>query len=225
MPDVDTEASVTLGTAGSAEQGVGAMSGDVQGAEGESPQAKQAKAEALEHARAARAAAARYARLARQAGARNPNLQMNVLADPYDAMEVQSRIGRTEMALAATVVTRQIERKFLPNEKDLSQRVGGAVLSWVPLMLLNPGRRGGGLWGFVSDPRWGSFGLIAVITATREVLKDRLEKGDGQAIPTPAKPTDEELKRLIDADSSTGSSESTKTESSEGDQAPRRARR
>jgi hypothetical protein len=138
----------------------------------ESAQAKQAKTEALEHARKARAAAARYARLVPEPNGNAASIQR----DPDDA-EAERRAGRTEVALAATVVSGQVQRLLLGDQSSRLHRVLGASLSWVPLMFLNPVRRRGGVIGFLSDPRVWSAGVIALATVAKEMQEVGGEMG------------------------------------------------
>src|SRR5512133_568384 len=74
-PDPDTEATTPLPSDDdSATKHLEGVSGDAGSFEAESPQARQAKAEALAHARAARVARAKYARLvSQQIGVPNSN--------------------------------------------------------------------------------------------------------------------------------------------------------
>jgi uncharacterized protein YjdB len=174
----DTEATHLAGNDDSAEKYVDGMSGDGEGFEAETPQARQAKAEALAHARAARAARAKYARLvSQQAGVPNRNPHNRMQAESFsDVVTAQGdRIGGTESSLAATKVLDQLRSSFpdIAGTNPVIKPVVEAGLPYLPLLLLRPAKRGSGLGAFVSDPRVWSGGLIAALAVAKQ-LKGRI---------------------------------------------------
>jgi hypothetical protein len=181
-PEPVTEATKVAGNVNGADKYPDATSSVAEGFEGESPQAKQARAEALAHARAARAATAKYARLvSQQAGGFNRNSHNGMPADSFSHMMTTQgdRIGATEASLALTRIADQLRIAFLDDERmrphlkaPLKAGLTGAA-AWLPLMWLRPASREGGAGGFVSDPRVWSLGGIALITIV-DLFKDQI---------------------------------------------------
>jgi hypothetical protein len=180
----DPAATHLTGNDDSTEKYFDGMSSDAEGYEAETPQARQAKAEALAHARAARAARAKYTRLASQpAGGSNRNPHNTMQAESfYDLMAAQGdRIGGTEASLVATRVADQFRNAFLDDflEGDRTHPAAKAgvagLISWLPLLPLRNDKRDGGVGGFLSDPRVLSFGAITLV-ALGETFKENIRK-------------------------------------------------
>lgn len=186
-PDPDTEAAPVAGNDDSAAKYLDGVSGDAEGFEAESPQARQAKAEALAHARAARAARAKYARLvSQQAGVPNRNPNNKMQAESFSDMVAAQgdRIGGAEMSLVVTRVVDQLHSSFAEvREMPPAAKAGVAGLAaWVPLLLLRPAKRGHGVGGFVSDPRVWSFGALALVALGEIVDTNARLKRDGDQV-------------------------------------------
>jgi len=162
-----------------------AAAGSGQDLGGVDSQAARARAEALEHARAARLAAARYARLAPQASAPSRNLLTGLEDAMFSEASDQTRIYRTELALAGTAVMGQVQRLYLNDLRRPGHRVGGAFACWLPLMLLKPTKRGTGVGAIVKDPRVASLGLMALLAVAKEVdVNSQKPSKPGSGTPT-----------------------------------------
>jgi hypothetical protein len=153
--------------------------GDAESFEAESPQARQAKAEALAHARAARAARAEYARLvSQQNGVPNPNPNNKMRAESLsDIVPAQGNsIVGAEMALIAARIVDQAHSSFLevPAVKDWPPAAKAAVAgvaAWAPLTLLRPAKRRHGFGGFVTDPRVWTLGPSALLALAKGIVE------------------------------------------------------
>jgi hypothetical protein len=186
-PEPDAQATPMAGNDDSAEK-YGAMNGNAEGFEGESPEAKQAKAEALAHARAARAARAKYARLVSQQGGANPNPNNKMHAGSMgDLMAAQSnRIGGAEWSLAASRVVDQIHSGFV-DVRDPEPRVKAglsALAALLPVAALRPPKRGHGIGALVTDPRWLSLGAAVVVAVAETIDTDRRQKEQAKGQPS-----------------------------------------
>ena len=158
-------------------------SGDAESFEAESPQARQAKAEALAHARAARAKRAEYARLvSQQNGVPNPNpnnkMQAESLSDIVPA-QGNSIVG-AEMALIAARIVDQAHSSLLevPAVQDWPPAAKAAVAgvaAWAPLTLLRPAKRRHGFGGFVTDPRVWTLGPSALLALAKVVVDTKAQ--------------------------------------------------
>jgi hypothetical protein len=196
-PEPVTEATKVAGNASSTDKYPDAMSADAEGFEAESPQARQARVEAMAHARAARAAKAKYARLvSQQASGPNGNAHNDMHAGSFNGMMTAQgdRIGGTEASLAVARIADQLRLVFLDEKRVHPGLKAGltGVAAWLPLVWLRPPTRGSGVGGFVSDPRVLSFGGIALVTLA-DIFKDkifdinrRLRSDDDQAQDTVA---------------------------------------
>jgi hypothetical protein len=221
-PEPDAQTTPVAGNDDSAEK-YGDMNGNAEGFEAESPQAKQAKAEALAHARAARAARAKYARMvSQQAGAPNsPNNKMQ--AESFgDMVAAQgNRIGGVELSFIASRLVDQINRSLIEvRQRDPAVNEGwshpavkaalSGLVAWAPLGLLRPGKRGHGVRGIVSNPRTLSFGaatligLVEVIDTNARIKRDEdkaEEKALARALRKPSqKPEDRVPEKASDGD-------------------------
>lgn len=183
-PGPDPAVTHPAGNDDSAERYLDGMSADAEGFEAETPQARQAKAEALAHARAARAARAKYARLVSQpVGAPNRNPHDKLPTDTLaDLMAAQGdRIGGTEASLVASRVADQFRGAFLEDflNGDRTHPAAKAgvegLISWLPLLPLRNVKREGGVGRLMSDPRVLSFGAITLV-ALGETFKDQIRK-------------------------------------------------
>jgi hypothetical protein len=174
-PETGTATTHLAGSEDNAEKYLHDVSGDAEGFEGETPQAKQAKAEALAHARAARAARARYARLtSQQAGVptQNPNNKMQ--AENFnDVMAQGDRIGGAEASLVATKVFDQV-RTLMPEATTPLGKGTQALLSYAPLLWLRPEKRGSGVGAFVADPRVWSLPAVVGLAVVGDQVKGRI---------------------------------------------------
>jgi hypothetical protein len=179
-PVSDTDATHPDGNEDSAEKYLHDISGEAEGIEVESPQAKQAKAEALAHTRAARAARARYARLTSlQTGVGNRNAQNKMQAESYSDVlaTLDQRINGTEWSLLLNRVSNQLVddvRTLVPEDSPFRSPVLAAVSNW-PVVLLRH-KRGSGVWGFLSDPRVWTFPVVAALAAVGDQLNQRKRK-------------------------------------------------
>jgi hypothetical protein len=181
-PDPNTVATHLAGNDDSQENYVDPMSGEAEGFEAETPQARQAKAEALAHARAARAARAKYARLvSQQAGVPNRN-PIRMQAESFNSIVTAQgdSIHGTEASLAATKVVDQLRSSFpgLAGTHPVIKPVVEAGLPYLPLLLLRPAKRGNGVGAFVSDPRVWSAGLITALAVAEQFNDGRREVAD-----------------------------------------------
>jgi len=173
MPDSEKEPRSTADFNASAEGDDGRVS--TAGGLSAEAQARQAEAEFREHVRGAHVAAAKLTSLTAKSAEQEPGLPTLMRGDDFDAMAMHKRVGRTERALAATVVAAEVQKKFFPEQQKTTERIGGSVVSWAPLLFLNPGRRSG-FRGVASDPRWQSAAGIIAIFAGKEML-DRVLGG------------------------------------------------
>jgi len=153
MPDIETDSMTSMGLNASAEH---------------DPVKEEARKEALRQVREAHSAAARYARMTGRSGELDlglPALSQAVGArDAEGSMEMQERIGRSERALAWGIAVADLQRGFpqalrRPAELEPGEVLAGGIVSWLPLLFLNPGQRSG-FKGKASDPRWQSLVLI-----------------------------------------------------------------
>jgi hypothetical protein len=86
-----------------------------------------------------------------------------------------SRLSRTEWALVATVVERQLRESLRPEWIGAQNPYVDAGIRWLPLLLLQPARRGSGVLGFVSDPRVLSFVAMAGVVGGAQLVKKSQE--------------------------------------------------
>lgn len=178
MSSTSPETEPTATHLGGAEDGAEKYLHDVsgEGLEAESPQAKQAKAEALAHARAARAARARYARLtSQQPGVYNRNPNNMMPAESYgEVMTAQDdRIGGVEASLVTNILFDEV-RALLPKATTPLGNVPSALLSYLPFLWLRPARRGSGFGAVVTDPRVWSIPAILAVTVGGEAVKGKV---------------------------------------------------
>jgi hypothetical protein len=85
------------------------------------------------------------------------------------------RISRAEWALVGTVVERQV-RESLPQWFGKTNPYLDAGIRWLPLLLLQPAKRGSGLPGLVSDPRVISFVAMAGLVGGSQLLQKSEEQ-------------------------------------------------
>jgi hypothetical protein len=185
-PEPDTQATPIGSNDDSAEK-YGDMNGNADGFEAESPQAKQAKAEALAHARAARAARAKYTRLvSQQAGAGNPNPMNRVQAESLGdkVATLSNRIDGAELSFALARIVDQFHHSSFVEAKERDpggKAVWSGLATFAPVMFLRPRKRGHGVGGRLSDPRILSLGVTALVALADAINANRLKSGESQA--------------------------------------------
>jgi hypothetical protein len=107
---------------------------------------KRAKEQARAAARAAQGTKARYAQM-------NPN--------DHEMSEQDRRIDGAEVAVVASAVVSQFQNLYPDFTRNRFIQAG---ISWAPLVLLKPRRRGDGFGALASDPRVWSFALMEGLT-------------------------------------------------------------
>jgi hypothetical protein len=197
------------------------MNGNAEGLEGESAEARQARAEALAHAKAARAAKAKYARLVSQQGGTNPNpgnkMHVESLADLMAAQS--NRIGGAELSFIASRFVDQIHSGFaeVRDSKPPVKAGLSGLATWVPLAFLRPPKRRHGIGAFVTDPRILSLGAAVVIAVAETIDTDRRQRAQAEG------QTSEEARRQM-LEQPSGSPTEPQPEVALGDGEPKKAR-
>jgi len=122
-----------------------------------------------------------------QAAVRTLDLEGKVQADAFkSALAAQAkRTGRAEIATVASVVVNQFQGTFQnrPGFGALNDPIGKAVISFAPLLLLSPAKRGSGAGAFARDPRVLGGAAIAGILAAH-----KLTEKEPPVVPAPPAP-------------------------------------